>query len=93
MNYKATIITNTVKLEFSAESKGRLITRLFKEVKKINKDEVITLSTRIKSKIDGHDCYTPCYPCELISEDFTKDELLEKLLDYFNSIIEQDVNK
>lgn len=93
MKYRAIFNTKTTKLEFSAKSKGRLLIRLMKEVKKLNEGEVISLSTMIKSKIDGYDCYTPCYPCEFASEDFTKEELLEKLKDYFNSILELDVNK
>lgn len=84
MNYKATIITNTVKLEFGSKSKELLLKRVLKAVKKLNQEETITLSTRLKCKIDGHECYTPCYPCEFISEDFTKEEIIEKLERYLD---------
>lgn len=84
MNYKATIITETIKIEFGSKTKELLLKRVLRTIKKINQEQTITLSTRLKSYLEGHECYTPCYPCEFISEDFTKDELVEKLEDYLN---------
>lgn len=79
MNYKATIITNTIKIEFGSKSKELLLKRVKREIKKVNEDEVINVSTQIKGFINGRECFTPCYPCEFYSEDFTKEELLEKI--------------
>lgn len=84
MNFKATIITKNNKLEFESKSKELLLKRVRREVKKINEDEVITLSTQIKGFINGRECFTPCYPCEFYSEDFTKEELLEKIECYLD---------
>ena len=87
MNYKAIIITKTTNIEFGALSKELLLARVLREVKKINEDEVITLSTWIKGYINDKERFTPCYPCKFMSEDFTKKELVKKLKTYLNSLL------
>ena len=87
MNYKAIIITKNTNIEFGAHSKELLLARVLREVKKINEDEIITLSTWIKGYINDKERFTPCYPCKFMSEDFTKKELVKKLKTYLNSLL------
>lgn len=92
MNYKArmTIYSNTKPtdiLDFESNSKGRLLSKILKTVKKLDQDDTIMIGLSHNYIRDGIRYYEPCYPLNSIVEIFTKDELVIKIKNYFNSII------
>lgn len=92
MKYTArmTIYSNTKPtdiLDFESNSKGRLLSRVLKTVKKLDQDDTIMIGMSHNYTRDGIRYYEPCLPFESILEIFTKEELIIKIKDYFNSII------
>lgn len=92
MKYKArlTIYSNTKPteiLDFGSNSKGRLLSRVLKTVKKLDNNDTISLGFSHNYIRDGLRYYEPCYPFKSIVEIFTKEELVIKIKNYFNSII------
>lgn len=92
MKYKArlTIYSNTNPtefLDFESNSKGRLLSKILKTVKKLDQDVTIELGLSHNYIRDGLKYYEPCAPLKSIVEIFTKEELIRKIKDYFNNII------
>lgn len=89
-NARLTIYSNTNPTEFlnfESNSKERLLSQILKTVKKLDSNDTIQLGLSHNYIRDGHKYYEPCYPLNSIVEIFTKEELVIKIKNYFNSII------
>lgn len=89
-NARLTIYSNTKPtefLDFESNSKGRLLSKVLKTVEKLDNNDIIQLGLSHNYIKDGHKCYEPCEPLNSIVEIFTKEELVIKIKNYFNSII------
>ncbi len=84
--YEATIITKENWWQYPCRDEEILLLNVLREVRKID-EESIMLSTRLRKRYEtGGQCYIPSYPCRLIFERFNKDELIEILEEYLNSV-------